>query len=89
MLQAAAANIMNAVLLGSLPKLEEELDRAALLCDSQASVSSYEAERMELLDAVACHMKNSLGRMRRLSSGPLDGAEASLRLLEHLAHPRS
>ena len=82
----AASNIVNAMKLGDIPGLKGELDRASRLYESGQAPSSFEAERMELLDAIACQMGNSLCRMRQRRAGQLEGAEANLRLLEHLEH---
>jgi hypothetical protein len=81
----AAANIVKAMTLGSVPRLEEELDWASGLHNHGGNLSSYDAERVELLGAIADQMRNSLRRMRRLGEKRLAGAEANLRLLEHLA----
>jgi hypothetical protein len=88
MLRAAAANIVNAMMLGSLPELKEELDRAARLTETKTPLSPYASERLELLDAITGQMRDSLGRLRRPDPADLPGLEANLWLLNHLARSR-
>lgn len=85
MLRRAAASIVNAMVLGSLPKLEEELNRAARLSNTKLRLSSYASERLELFDAITGEMRDSL---RRPGPAGLHGLEASLLLLNHLAQSR-
>ncbi len=81
----AAANLLKAMMPGSLPELEAALDHAARFSESQTPASTYDAERLELLGAIAGYMRVSLTRLRQRRTGRLDGFEAGLSLLRHLA----
>ena len=80
-----ARNIVNAMVLGSVPELERELRNATRFCGSIRSLSVYDAERTELLGAIAARMERSLRRFRARRSTQIDAAETDLYLLRHLA----
>jgi hypothetical protein len=78
----AARRILAAMEAGNLAWLEAELDRP--LC-MPADLPSENAERWELLDAIAGAMRLTLCRMRRNTIAHFEGIEVNLRLLRHLA----
>ncbi len=78
----AARRILAAVEAGNLAGLEAELDRP--LC-APANLPSENAERWELLDAIAGEMRLTLRRMRLRAIAHFEGVEVNVRLLRHLA----
>ena len=82
----SARGILAAMKTKDLDRLEQELARASSLerCLEPATPPA-EAERIELLGAVAGHLRESVGRLGRGSTSRLDGAEVDLALLKHLA----
>jgi len=81
----SARRILNALQAADLPALERALQGSAELLPPPAGLSAEEAERRELLVAVADRMCCALGSLRRGVSRSLDGLETWVGLLDHLA----
>ncbi len=81
----SARRILNALRAADLPALDDALRRSAELLPPPAGLPAGEAERRELLAAVADQIRRSLSRMRRRVSRRLEGIEVLLALLLHLA----
>jgi hypothetical protein len=84
---AAAAKIGNAMKIGGVRSAALELAGRKQIHTSLRHWSSYDAERLELLDAIAGDIRWSLDSRRRGETPSFEGAEVCLQLLEHLAQP--
>lgn len=81
----AARRILAAFDAADLPLMEAELDRSVELLPPLHDLPPAEAERQEVLQAVAAGMRRDMARMRRGLAKHLECAEAQLGLLLHLA----
>jgi len=81
----AARRILRAFGAADLAMLEAELEKSAGLLPATASLPPDEAERQELLEAVAQAMRGALTHVHRRLGGRLHAGEVHLALLRHLA----
>jgi hypothetical protein len=78
----AAKQLLSAVEAGNLARLAAELEHTPA---PPAGLAAADAERWELLDAIAGDLRRTLRRMRLHALKELDGFEVNARLLRHLA----
>ncbi len=81
----AARAILSAFEAANLPALEHALERSAELLPPVSPYPDLEAERWELLQALSQNLLEGIRRMRRGLATRIEGLEASLALLAHLA----
>jgi len=81
----AARAILSALEAADLPALEDALERSAELLPPVSPYPDLESERWELIQAIAETLRGAIRRVRRGLSGRLEGLEACLTLLAHLA----
>lgn len=81
----AARAILAALEAANLPALENALERSAELLPPVSPYPDLEAERWELLQALSQNLLVGIRKMRRGLAQRIEGLEASLALLAHLA----
>lgn len=81
----AARAILAAFEAANLPALENALERSAELLPPVSPYPDLEAERWELLQALSQNLLVGIRKMRRGLAQRIEGLEASLALLAHLA----
>jgi hypothetical protein len=86
LVQSARA-ILNAMENQDLANLERELDRAACPGCLPPARTSHQEEQLELLSAVATHLKQSIPRFASGVAASLDPVQTDLNLLRHLCRP--
>ncbi len=82
-----AGQILAAMRDGDLARLETGLERAQALAASQHSPETNTFEQLDLLDAVAGQMRESITRFGQRATARLEGFDIPMSLLRHLAGP--
>lgn len=80
-----ARSILTAFSEGDLGALDRALEHSASLVPPFPDMPAEQAERLELISAIACELRCQVARMRRGLARHLEGAEVMLSLLAHLA----
>jgi hypothetical protein len=81
-----AESLLRTMEQGDVAQLAAELDRVEGVWRHRAAFSSKNAEQLELLNAVAGDLRQSVVRLRKQHSHHLEGVQVHLFLLRHLAH---
>lgn len=81
-----AESLLRTMERGDVTRLAAELDRVEGVWRHRAAFSSKNAEQLELLNAVAGDLRQSVVRLRKQRSEHLEGVQVHLYLLRHLAY---